>query len=169
MPATIFLSAARDEKRPHRQHRPRQAIGGNASDLLIAGTTSYDHDDSALQIILTQWTSLRSYAERITNLRDRLGPVLGATGIKLKKGETVIEDADADELLGGSELDWLLYERFRDFARDKKGRSGPTDSPDFCGNPRRSEFLRATVQSRSHRDIVRHPISSLTELIRWTA
>jgi hypothetical protein len=37
-----------------------------------------------------------------------------------KKGETVFDDLDADELNGGSELDWLWYDLSRDNARDKK-------------------------------------------------
>jgi RHS repeat-associated protein len=95
-------------------------VGGAASDLLIAGTTAYDGNDSVLQAILKEWTSSRSYSDRVANLRGGQGPMLSPLGIKLKRGETVFDDADIDELFGGSELDWLMYDLSRDFARDRK-------------------------------------------------
>jgi hypothetical protein len=97
-----------------------QLSGGAASDLLIAGTTSYDANDAALLRVLQEWTCQRSYSDRVANLRGGLGPVLSPSGTKLKKGETIFDDLDADELRGGSESDWLLYDLSRDIARDRK-------------------------------------------------
>jgi RHS repeat-associated protein len=95
-------------------------LGSAASDLLIAGTTAYDKNDAALQLLLKEWTSSQNYNDRVANLREGVGPVLAHTGTKLKKGITVFDDSDVDELYGGTELDWLLFDVARDRARDKK-------------------------------------------------
>jgi Ca2+-binding RTX toxin-like protein len=73
-------------------------VGGAGSDLMIAGSTSYDETDEALFAILLEWNSTRSYGERVSNLIDGLGPVLAGSGLKLKKGVTVFDDADVDGL-----------------------------------------------------------------------
>jgi Ca2+-binding RTX toxin-like protein len=95
-------------------------VGGAGSDLLIGGRTSFDNDDAALMAILAEWTSSRSFTERVANLQDGLGPILYGTGIKLKKGQTVFDDADVDSLVGAADLDWFLYDATRDNARDEK-------------------------------------------------
>jgi Ca2+-binding RTX toxin-like protein len=94
-------------------------LGGGGEDLLIAGWTVYDDDDAALERIAQEWTSSRKYRDRVANLRSATGPVLEATGIKLQKGVTVFDDAEVDKLLGGGDLDWLLYDLSRDRALDK--------------------------------------------------
>jgi Ca2+-binding RTX toxin-like protein len=96
-------------------------LGGGSSDLLIAGTTAYDDNDDALLAILAEWTSSRTYAQRVANLRNAGGPVLGDSGIKLQRGETVFDDTEVDTLLGGADLDWLFFDPTRDRAWDKLG------------------------------------------------
>jgi hypothetical protein len=39
---------------------------------------------------------------------------------KFHKGVTVFDDADDDTLVGGADLDWLLFDLTRDSAVDKK-------------------------------------------------
>jgi Ca2+-binding RTX toxin-like protein len=94
--------------------------GGGSGDLQIAGTTAYDDNDTALQSILAEWTSSRSYDKRVANLRSGAGPLLSPTGIRLKKGTTVLDDAAVDTLHGGAGLDWYLFDLAQDQVRDKK-------------------------------------------------
>ncbi|MEK7422828.1 MAG: hypothetical protein AAB131_03200, partial [Actinomycetota bacterium] len=42
-------------------------------DIMIGGTTYHDDNDEALQAILAEWTSERSYEVRVDNLRDGTG------------------------------------------------------------------------------------------------
>jgi hypothetical protein len=84
-------------------------LGGTSDDILIAGTTLYDNQDEALLTLLAEWTSSRSYAERITNLRSGGGPLLEAAGWKLAVDETFFGDGDEDQLNGTSDQDWFLF------------------------------------------------------------
>src|SRR4029453_5785548 len=43
--------------------------GGADDDILIAGTTAHDADDAALNQILAEWTSARSYQSRVKNIK----------------------------------------------------------------------------------------------------
>ena len=77
-------------------------LGNN---LLIGGNTTHDDNDAALSAILAEWTSSRSFAERVTNLSAG-GGLNG--DFKLIKGETVLDDAAVDQLYGGLNQDWFL-------------------------------------------------------------
>lgn len=81
-------------------------FGEDGEDLLINGRTSFDADPAALGKIMAEWTSARSYSERVDNLRTGGGPVLGGTALQV--GVTVFQDDDADELRGGGGLDWFF-------------------------------------------------------------
>jgi len=94
-------------------------LAGGGDDLLISGTTSFDQNDAALNSILDEWTSSRTYADRAANLRNGTGPVLSGTGISLQKGVSVLDDASADLLIGGADSDWFLYDLLLDLALDK--------------------------------------------------
>ena len=52
-----------------------QLSGGGGNDLLIAGTTTYDHNPQALLVIQQEWTSSRTLAQRMSNLRGGSGPM----------------------------------------------------------------------------------------------
>ena len=43
-------------------------MGNSGDDILIAGTTAFDHNQAALAAIMAEWTSARSYADRVANL-----------------------------------------------------------------------------------------------------
>lgn len=91
-------------------------VGQRGEDILISGTTLYDSgpdddkltNDFALLTLLDEWTSNRSQAERQTNIRDSLGPVLGGTGLQLRRGVSVFADPDEDTLTGGPGIDWYF-------------------------------------------------------------
>lgn len=77
--------------------------GGAEDDILIAGRTTSDTVTDDLDAIRTEWTSSRSYAERITNLRT------GAANASLTARVNVLNDgASADRLTGGSGEDWYF-------------------------------------------------------------
>ncbi len=84
-------------------------FGSAGDDILIDGATLYDESDAALLALLTEWTSSRSYAERVANLRAGSGPVLDGTGWMLETDETVFNDNDEDELNGAADQDWFFF------------------------------------------------------------
>ncbi len=92
--------------------------GGAGDDILIAGTTAFDANDAALNQILAEWTSDRSYQARVKNLKGTgKGPNfanrLNGT-VYLKKSPTqeatVFDDDANDSLTGSSGDDWFLYD-----------------------------------------------------------
>ncbi len=66
--------------------------GGADDDILIAGRTIYDQDQRSLALILAEWTSARTYAER----RDNLSA--GISAPKLSAAQ--ITDGFSDVLIG---------------------------------------------------------------------
>ena len=91
-------------------------LRGNYSyDLLIGGPTSYDASESDLWAVLAEWSVG-------TNIDDRMRRLTDATGPRLIKGETVLDDAARDTLYGGSGSDW-----FFDFAGDEASDRGSSD------------------------------------------
>ncbi len=48
-------------------------FAGDGQDILISGTTAFDADRAALDLIMLEWTSERSYSERSENLRGVIG------------------------------------------------------------------------------------------------
>ncbi len=102
-------------------------IGGTGSDIirsagsddiLIAGYTSFDANDAALAAVMAEWTSARSYADRVRNLRgDATSPTFAsrANGSVFLAADrtygqpvTVFDDGAPDILSGGGGLDWFL-------------------------------------------------------------
>ena len=79
---------------------------GPDGDLLIAGSTSYDKNLAALDVILAAWQS-----------NDR-----GTLSSYLKWGTTVTDDGAVDTLTGGDGADWFWV-----FPGDKIVNQGPGD------------------------------------------
>jgi hypothetical protein len=71
-------------------------FGEQGDDVLIGGSTIHDTSDAALNAILVEWSSRRSFSARINNLRSRLDST------------TVIDDGARDQLRGDSGRDWYL-------------------------------------------------------------
>ncbi len=87
-------------------------IGNADDDILIAGTTSYDATDVALEAITSEWGSTRSYAERIANLRGpNTSPRNNGAYFLIVDGtnRTVFDDGTADKLTGSAGDDWFLF------------------------------------------------------------
>lgn len=93
--------------------------GDQADDILIAGTTAHDSDPAALGAISAEWTSSRTYAERVNNLRDGSGTATRSNGsIFLSVGVTVFNDGDADSLSGNAGTDWFIFDDVTDVVTD---------------------------------------------------
>lgn len=101
--------------------------GGRGEEILIGGTTSYDSKPAALAVVMREWTSTCSFAERWGNLETGItDPVAGFIQLLRKtsvnrKG-TVLDDKATDVLFGGLGSDW-----FFDFAKDQVQDRGPDD------------------------------------------
>ena len=85
--------------------------GGSGDDILIAGTTDFDlptaANFAALDSVLAEWNSSRSYAVRVANLSGT-GTGTRLNGRAFLNATTVHDDTASDQLLGGSGLDWFL-------------------------------------------------------------
>lgn len=79
--------------------------GGGADDILIGGSTIYDSDNNALSAIRSEWTARRRYDDRVNTISNGGGNL---NGIKLEAGTTVLDDGDADYLIGGRGKDWFF-------------------------------------------------------------
>lgn len=101
--------------------------GGGGDDVLIAGRTLFDDDEVALGGLLDEWTSGRSYAQRVANLT---GTGSGAAFAARQNGGTFLRvagpapslvDDDAVDLLtggGGSDLFFAQVDGDNHAARD---------------------------------------------------
>jgi hypothetical protein len=102
-------------------------VGNGGNDILIGGYTSYDSaadenkldNDAALLKLLEEWNSGRLYDERVANLRNGSGPILAGSGLSLRKGTTVFDDSDIDQLTGSPGSDWFLFDPSKDILTDR--------------------------------------------------
>jgi Ca2+-binding RTX toxin-like protein len=85
-----------------------QLFGHGSSDLLIGGATAFDQNQPALRAIQSAWNARTSLANRIANLTTGADSSLAPLGVSLKPGETVLNDAGVDTLLGSTNTDWLF-------------------------------------------------------------
>ena len=86
-------------------------FGSNGSDLLIGARTAFDTDAVALSAVLAEWSSPRSYQNRIANLRGTGSGARANGNVFLKRSgpdATVFGDSVSDKLTGGSGLDWFF-------------------------------------------------------------
>jgi len=91
-------------------------IGHTDDDILVAGYTIYDSNVTALQAVLSEWTSSRTYSQRSNNV---LGPTTnGSNGTYFLRpydsstnnsDATVFDDGDVDVLTGNQGQDLFLF------------------------------------------------------------
>lgn len=74
--------------------------GGDGDDLLIAAATACHDDMAALNAVLTEWSSVASYLDRVNHLKTGSGIQLNSTSI--------IDDANRDTLTGDSGQEWFI-------------------------------------------------------------
>ena len=85
--------------------------GDGEQDILIAGITRLDADNTALNAVRAEWTSRRSYEDRVANLRAQPNPTFGDRlneDYFLRKGMEVSDDAGGNFLSGEDERDWFF-------------------------------------------------------------
>jgi Ca2+-binding RTX toxin-like protein len=84
-------------------------IGNADDDVLISGFTAHDTSHTALAAIMGEWTSGRTFAERVAALETGVGAGnayrLKATGTDA----TVSDDGAQDVMTGGAGSDWFLF------------------------------------------------------------
>ena len=78
-------------------------VGNAADDILIAGSTAFDEDPSALCSILRVWSSTNSYAVRTETLQGTL-----RTNETVAGSATVFDDGAADVMTGSAGQDWFF-------------------------------------------------------------
>jgi Ca2+-binding RTX toxin-like protein len=98
--------------------------GDAGQDILIGGATSFDDNDTALQTLLDEWTSDRTFDERVQNLQMGTGPILSGTGFSLSQGTTVLYNRAHDKLDGGAGQDLIFL------SSSKGGKGGDDDDSD---------------------------------------
>jgi Ca2+-binding RTX toxin-like protein len=81
--------------------------GGGGDDIVIGGTTDFDAVDTALLALLNEWSSSRSFADRVNN-------ILGITTTGLNAGTylnimTVHDDGAVDNMDAGTGSDLIYY------------------------------------------------------------
>ena len=79
-------------------------FGEQGDDILVAGPTSYDNNQAALQGILNEWASGHTYNARVNNIRTGGG----FTGGFAFNAGTVFGDGAVDTLWGKEDQDWFL-------------------------------------------------------------
>ncbi|MFO0937120.1 MAG: PKD domain-containing protein [Gemmataceae bacterium] len=99
--------------------------GQGDDDLLIAGSTTFDHHYQALGAILSEWTSAQRQSLRVANLRGTgSGPRANGSVFLVTSGPdaTVSDDHDVDQINGASGQDWFLVtgNGVQDRIRDRK-------------------------------------------------
>lgn len=94
-------------------------VGNADDDILIAGATAFDANEAALAAVMAEWTSSRTYSQRVANLSNRT--VAGADGSQFAQrgngdyflttgvAATVLDDDMAEVLTGSSGQDWFLF------------------------------------------------------------
>ena len=95
-------------------------VGDADDDILIAGFTLHDINQMAIAAVMAEWTSTRSYSQRVANISNRTiaGTDASEFGNRVNGGyflivdganRTVLDDNAVDLLTGSSGQDWFLF------------------------------------------------------------
>ncbi len=96
--------------------------GGGAEDILIGGSTTHDAAPSQLANLRAEWTSDRSYSERIGNLQGTAitgTPLNNETYLRNTPTDTLLDDNAVDNLYGEDDLDWFIASLANDLLVDR--------------------------------------------------
>ncbi len=110
-------------------------VGDGGDDLLISGSVIFESLDRALSDIQAEWTSARSYAARVANLRGTgTGPRLNGLTFLIMDGpaRNVFDDGKKDILTGGSGLDWFLADLDGDGDKPSKDKITDLSAAEFA-------------------------------------
>ena len=91
-------------------------VGNAADDILVAGTTAFDGNESALCAIVAEWGRADvDFQTRVNHLLVGGGANLLDDGTKvLLNAQTAYDDTSLDVLTGSSGTDWFLFNRDND-------------------------------------------------------
>lgn len=86
--------------------------GGAGEDLLIAGAVEFTAGTTidGLIAIRNEWLSSRDYATRVANISGTGSGPKQNGNFFLQPGQTIFPDTSADQLFGGADLDWFLFD-----------------------------------------------------------
>ncbi len=96
--------------------------GGGDQDILIGGSTTHDTAPFALAHLRAEWTSTRTYHERIGNLQGTATtgtPMNNETYLRNTPTDTLLDDNAVDTLYGEDELDWFIAKLGMDILPDR--------------------------------------------------
>jgi Ca2+-binding RTX toxin-like protein len=96
--------------------------GGGDEDILIGGSTSHDIAPVALANLRAEWTSTRTYNERIGNLQGTSTtgtPMNNETYLRNTPTDTLLDDNAVDSLYGEDDLDWFIAKLGMDLLPDR--------------------------------------------------
>lgn len=96
--------------------------GAGGQDILIAATTTHDVAPVALANLRTEWTSERSYTQRIENLQGTSNtdtPLNNGTYLRNTPTDTLLDDTSIDTLYGDEDLDWFIANISVDLLADR--------------------------------------------------
>jgi hypothetical protein len=93
-------------------------FGNFDEDIIIAGATAYDNDQTALGLIMAEWTSSRTFQQRVANLEGAGSGTAWTNRMNANiflvsqpggpHDVTVFDDESADLLVGGADRDWFF-------------------------------------------------------------
>lgn len=78
--------------------------GGADDDICITGGSLFESDDVILNSLRAEWTTPKSYADRVSALR---GPVGGLNGTAFLDENTIFDDFTSDTVFGGTGTDFF--------------------------------------------------------------
>ena len=90
--------------------------------ILIGGSTTHDAAPSQLANLRAEWTSDRSYSERIGNLQGTAitgTPLNNETYLRNTPTDTLLDDNAVDNLYGEDDLDWFIASLANDLLVDR--------------------------------------------------
>ncbi|WP_161604236.1 cadherin domain-containing protein [Roseiconus nitratireducens] len=85
-------------------------LGQSGSDFIVTEQTDYDDDLASLLLILQEWNTAESFADRVNNLILGTGEFLSDTEIHLLINDTITNDDALDQVIGNNVDDFLLPE-----------------------------------------------------------
>jgi len=102
-------------------------LGDQDDDIMISGTTAHDANAAALQAIASEWTSTRSYLERVANIQNGTGSMARNNGsFFFAIGSTLFDDGAADSLTGNAGTDWFILSANDVITNVQSSEFGPT-------------------------------------------
>jgi uncharacterized delta-60 repeat protein len=87
-----------------------KVIGDVDDDILVGGTYSRANDRAATNAVMAEWTSSRTYPQRVDNLRNGTGAngTVRLVGLSGGTAQTVFDDGAVDKLTGDLATDWFF-------------------------------------------------------------